>query len=805
MSLGVKTVWRAHACASAASGLSLSPRDLPRILPLNPRTRQMRWESTQATKSTRSNSPVETSETTKADELIEPPSIVRKVPPKPVELPAIPEEPSDVTVINASPSAVRRSVLRSVVKQRASTDSMNPVLVKPVQWYPSKHEVVRSVRKSYRSKAIQDLWAYAREREEKLGVDWRSVVSFLSKVTPKFGSIFDFKVTVGKGAAHEVRKLLPRGPTAEPGQLQQSTRALVRVDHVDNSEGTLHLTLTGSAHSVRMALLDLLKTSGHIMAVRVLDSDSQGMLRDLWQQQRNDLNSVKLLPLGETSSGDFPIKHTATKETQSDDRVLTLTREQTPSVFQLQNRRQYRLTRRADQIPRPTIWTRASVEAYIALLVYGVVPSDLKASLYKDHSDHQHIVVSSLMDIFNDEQARKSLTPNGLAMALAYIQDRKLAFRPAARAIFNQAEIHNLPLDTRICNLFLRGSAISGDLDGFDAMLKMMARKNLHADSESWISLLTLVEEIDAKRYILGKMRKKGLDRIQSAVVKAGRHMAPFELENFIKQTRPMKEFVEHQDDLHGMMWLNQPTLNRLVDMLGRHGKHGMIDELLNLVHDSRRTVPNAITLNAIITHNRSTRQILETIRMFQTRWPAATIFDEDTYDMLFRIAWKTRSPNMISVIWHYASFDRQASSKMKHDIHKFLRQDKDLGRMSMLKMWEGPIVGEAALTLLRSQHTNTLGATIARWHGAKAHLFKPTHSFGAKLVEAYETDRKLHAKIKEGDPMTASMREQLMVDIPLRRREYRRLSLVAPATKRTPEPSGGSSRENKESKLYLV
>ncbi|KAK9415595.1 hypothetical protein SUNI508_10254 [Seiridium unicorne] len=735
MSLGINSVWRARVCASNARGLSLSPspRDLPRVLPPYQRHRHVRWESTKPTEST---------EPTTAVGADVPARIVRRVvvSKQPGGLAPETKEVSHNKVINASRSAVRRSVLRRAIKKRANDDSRNPVLVKQGQWFPSKDEVARSARKSYRSKARQDLWAYQRAREEKSSTDWRTVVSFLSKLTPTFGSIFDFKVTVSRGAAEEVRQLLPRGPTAEPGQLQQSTRAIVRAEHVNEVDGTLNLVLTGSAHSVRMALLDLLKASGHIAAVRVLDNNSEGMLRDLWQQQTNDLNAVKLLGMGETNS---------------DDKVLTLTREQDRSEYQPLAHRHYTLTRRVDHIPKPAIWTRDSLESYIRLIVFGVVPSHLTAALYKRPLDHQQTVVSLLMDLFHSDASRKALTPKALAMALAYVQDKKLTFRPAARAIFNQAEIHSIPMDTRICNLFIRGSAISGDLDGFANVLKMMARKNLHADSDTWVSLLMLVEDVEAKRYILGKMRKKGLDRIQSALVKVGQHMAPYELEGSLKQLQSIGDFVRLQDGLFGPLWLNQTTLNKLLDVLGRNGRQAACDELLDFVYESSRAPPGAVSLNTIISHTKSVSAILAQIQTLQARWPGHIFFDQDTYDMLFQIAWKNRSPNMLRIIWHYASYARQTSSKMRYRMHEFLSNNENLGRMSLLKTWEATIVGEDALALLWPRHKFTLGATIARWHGAKGHLVEPSVSFGTKLAEAYEMDCKVHAKTKEGELMT--------------------------------------------------
>ncbi|ETS74600.1 hypothetical protein PFICI_13084 [Pestalotiopsis fici W106-1] len=760
MSLGFRTVWRAHTCALTASGLSLSPRELPRVLHHYQRSQLNRWQSTNSAEPKRHD----TSTPVPNDHSV---SQFRRVSPSLQN-----EERDEPEREQLSPSALRRLAIHRVIKKsrKRKIQNKNPALIKSRQWYPSRHEVVRSDRKSYLSKARQDLWAFQRAKDDNPGVDWLSTAHFLSKLTPKFGSIFDFKVIVGQGAADEIRKLLPRGPTAEPGRLQQSTRAVVRVDETDNADGNLHLTLTGSAHSVRMALMDLLKASGHITAVRLLDNDAQGMLRDLWHQEKTNLDSVTLLDRDEAGAGD------------QDDRSLTLTAKLSPSGYQWQKSRYYVLNRRADQIPKPAVWTMESLEKYIALLVYGVVPAHLHSSLYKKPTDHQQIVVSLLNEIFHSEQSHRSLSTEALAMTLAYIQSKGLTFRPTARAIFNQAEIRNIPMDTRICNIFVAGSVRTGDLDGFHNVLKLMARKSLHADSETWLSLLKIMEQPDAKHYILRKMRKLGLDRIQSTLVKAGQHMAPFELEKSLNNIHSITEFIEEQDAQHGAIWLDRITFNKLVDVLGKNGKHNMCLDLLDLIYESRRTSPGSDTLNTIITHSRSTQDILDVMRKLRTMWPAAVLSDRDTYDMLFQVAWKTRSPNMLRVIWHYATYARQASSKLRYRMNKLLSSEgpHDLGRHTLISPWKAVIAGETALPLFESSKKDQLGTSIARWNGAQSNVSRLSASLEDKLIEAYDMDRKIHATLKEGG-IAKEDREKLVVDLPIMPRDPKRLSLWPP------------------------
>ncbi|KAI1851021.1 hypothetical protein JX266_003686 [Neoarthrinium moseri] len=749
MSLGVRSVWRARACASTVGGLSLIPRGVPRgQAVVYPRYDPRRHVSTEP-----ASHPVHEALTTR----------------RPTQPPADPADefqdvfkeafsgksqdaPKDEPATR-SRSAFRRAVLRRVIKKR-SASAEDSALVKPSRFYPSKHEIDRNNRKRRQSQARQVLWTSARAAEGRLGTNWRKVERALSKLTPKFGTIYDFKVTVGRGAADEVRKFLPRSPTS-PGRLQESTRAIVRINDVDEADGRLKLTLTGSEHSVRRALLDLLRASGQISAVRVMDSDSEGMLRDLWRR-KDTLRSVELL-----------------KECDAvpNDRVLTLHREQSPVIAlgSRPKRHNYKLSQRADDIARPAIWTKASLEEYVAALVSGVVPMHLMGSLYPpDGPDHQQTVVSLLVELFQSESLRDSISTEALAMSLAYIQEKHLTFRPAARAIFNQAEISNVPMDTRICNLLLEGSSRSGDIDGFDAVLKMMTRRGYHADSESWLQLLMLVEDAKAKREVLRKMKKKGLNRIESTLAKAGRHMAPFELEDALPRLTSIERFVEQQDMKYDPVWLDAVTLNRLLEILGRNEKHAMVNELLGLVSTSSRMQPDVVAVNTIITHQRNIRDLMETLCFIGSRWPG-TRPNQETYHILFRIAWRIRSPNMLRVIWHYACYDRQAGHKMRHQLNVFYRKEENLGRLSLLKTWEDSILGEQALAALRDGGSNsfTKATYAARWHGERSLSSKPEEPFFSKLAEAREMDRRVHNKIKEGEVIAASVRDALTIEIP--------------------------------------
>lgn len=756
MSLGVRLLWRAQARALAASGrLSLIPRDHG-IGPANPRwlPGRVRHASTEgpggADIATEASGVTDAAtEIENAPETAKESVAFRRVLSRPETRPK--EDSIKIPTI-------RRTRLKQMTKQRVELGA-NRALVKPAAWYPDKWETERAARKRRVSLDRQVMWTRAREIEEKSELNWLAVLKFLGRLTPKFGAIFDFKVVVGPGAAGEVRARLPTS-LLDPSQLERRTQAIIRQDDTapEDDDGSLRLVITGSEHSVREALLELLTDLGEIKAVRFMDGNSEGMFRDLQQEDKNRLGSVRLL---------------SRDETEPNDKVLTLLRQEYAFERSQQaepKKRYYDLHQRADEIPRPSVWTTSSLEEYVRKLVYGVVPLNRARALYKRGPSHQDTVVSCLVDIFNSRQLRKFLSPEIVALALEYVEDKGSTFRPAARHIFNQAEVSRVQLDTRILNKLILGSVRVGDLGGFDAVLKIMARKNYYPNSETWIMFLHLVEGLDAKHMVIRRMQSKGLHRIQSVLLKTGRHMVPYALEHSLQKKESIGgsigDFVQQQTLLYGSGWLDITTLNRMLDILGRNSRLDLCKGLLDVVYETGQTRADVISLNTLITHTRSVGDLIATIRQLQTRW-RYIVPDEATYDLLFSIAWQKRSPNMLRVIWHYACFAGLASGKMQARLNALVCREAEHNRKLLLKQWQFAILGREAPG--QGHVPRAFASKVAVHHATTALAQEPLLPFSAMLREAYDLDRTVHERTREGTDMTAAVRDSLTVVIPLK------------------------------------
>ncbi|KAI1495073.1 hypothetical protein F5X96DRAFT_614523 [Biscogniauxia mediterranea] len=743
MSLGVKLLWRAQSCTRCVKGLSLIPRESHSRLFLHQPTTSPRWLSTSrgVSKPSPGASLAQAAEATSLD-----------------------EDAADLDT--KLPSPLRRQILRQMIKTKPQLGPAQSALIEREKQYPTKHKSLGSLRKHKKSEARQILHDRSRKAREAQNTalpshDWRATMDFMLRHTPKFGEALEFKVVIGKGAAEDAREVL-LGPDMSLRHICRKHSCDIRVeDTSQHDDDVLVLSLSGPEVSLRKAMLELVRLVGKLTAVRSLDAAGETLLSDVWEGPSPIRLPIKLLTQREADVGDTT--------------TMTVSRDSVGGLLTTVSSRykKYRLEKRADHIPFPAEWTKVSFEEYIADLVYGQVPTHLVRKLYPTGPTHQETVVSLLLAAFGLEQARSAITVSALKLALGYIQSKELAFRPASRALFHQAELLHLPLDTEVFNAFLVGASRVGDLDGFNSIIRTMVRKGVYPHSHSWLAFLDMIKVPKVKRYIINKMRARGLNRLPSVLTVMGRHMALIDLEHSLSDASAdfdAQLFVEEHDKKYGIEWLDTITLNKILDILGNHEKLEACQGLLESIHATGRTVPDTYTLNTMIHHSRKIQRKIDIIRSMEARWPTVRLNDV-TYHEMFQVAWKQRLPNMLRVIWRYALLVRATTPKMRTSLVELVRQERGLSKQrALLKAWEDVIFGQAELKEMQKVQPPE---DLRRTHMVEIYLkvlqdMRAREKLSAKLQEAYDMDMEIHRLIKEGTVMTTSMRESLSVDIPL-------------------------------------
>ncbi|KAI1462808.1 hypothetical protein F4805DRAFT_409395 [Annulohypoxylon moriforme] len=675
-------------------------------------------------------------------------------------------EPSAYKSISSLNNKVRKRIIRS----RLGLKPMEAALVRQPIRHRNKRMLRYSLRQYRRSVARQILYDAAHKVSGKPIRSWRAALAFMLMVTPKHGEILHFRVVIGKDVSEKARQVLS-GPDTHIAEICRRNETFVQIEQQNqiSKGGPLTFILSGSEIAVRNSLRDIIGVVGAITTVRISDPAFRGLLVDVWKEAVGKRPETRLLRSGEAG------------ETAVDDKTITV---KSPLFPNHTTDKPYELRIRADDIAVPKRWTQSSFEEYVAALVYGRVPNHLARALYPKFPDHQQTVVSLLVDLFHARAARTSISLSATKMAIGFIESAGRGFRRASHSIYNRVRSLRLPLDAELYTTFLISASKAKDLNSFNRILRLMVRKGYPPQSRAWVAFLVMMPNPPIKRYIVEKLLEKNLGHNPMILRAIGREMATLDLEYVL--TRPYKlskphmpelgpppapmftidVFIDEQNHKYGRGWLDTITLNKMLEMLSRYGRLNSCKALLGLVRKFRYPLPDAATVNTMLTRTHGFAGQMEIFQGLLIRWPHL-VLDEITYHILFKAAWKRRYPNMLRVVWRYAVLTHKTNSKMRYTLSKLLMQTGDLSnRHKFLKEWEDVIVGQAELAEMRTSHPDRFYTRhILPKYLTPAQGMKPAVPFGIKLKEAISMDVEIHKMLKEGKIVDKQL---LSVDIPL-------------------------------------
>ncbi|KAI1091888.1 hypothetical protein F5B19DRAFT_456672 [Rostrohypoxylon terebratum] len=732
MSLGIRSLWRARNLKVHTGGLSPIPREQYNP-PFFPRSSPRQWYST--------------------------PVVVRRI--------IQPAKPKSI-------SAIENEHRKNMIRANFGAKPMEPGLIKRPFRYRNKRLARQSLRQFRRSVARQILYDATHKASGKPTRNWRAAMAFMLMVTPNQGEILHFRVIIGKDVAEKAREILS-GPDTHISGICRKNESLVQMVNEISKDGQLIFNLSGSEVAVRNSLREIIGVVGSITAVRISDRDLRNLMFDSRKNAEEGQSEIPFLrgeEVGDTTIND-----------------MTMTVKRSPSSTTHSIYKPYILNQRADAIPMPTKWTKTSFEEYVAALVYGQVPNHLARALYPKFPDHQHTVVELLVNLFLNRVSRPSISLSATKMAISFMESSGHGLRPLSHLIYWHVRTLGIPLDAELYTTFLVNASKAKNINTFNRLLRVMVRRGYAPQSRAWVAFLAMMPRPSIKRYIVGKLRERNLDQNPMILRAVGREMATVDLEyELLRRSTPLpttssaplppppvdfdiRSFIDEQNDKYGIGWLDTITLNKMLDVLGKHDLLDACKTLLGVVRSAKYTMPDAATLNTLLSRTKGFAKQMAILKTIFTYWHFLKP-DEGTYHLLFRLAWQRRYPNMIRVVWRYAVHERKTSSKMRYTLSKLLKQTGDFSsRTKFLKEWEDVIIGQTILSEIRASYPDGFHAR---------HLFpkylknglEPAVDFIVKLQEAVAKDMKIHRLLKEGKAVD---KRSLSVPIPLKRLEYGR------------------------------
>ncbi len=413
---------------------------------------------------------------------------------------------------------------------------------------------------------------------------------------------------------------------------------------------------------------------------------------------------------------------------------------------------------------------------YVAALVSARKVPSLSSKLYPPGTSHEQAVITQLHKVFNDPATQHALSSDALKLALSYMARNGETSRPDVRALYARMEAAGLPMDTAVYNILARSAVAAKDLVFFATVLRLMRRRAQPPNLSTWILFLRIIEAEEVRRYILHAMDRRGLFRAPNAVKLVSFELVSADMECAIQQGKDWATFSADQDRLYGSDWFSKSSANKIIEVLGRHGKFDEILVVIDQMLAEPSCQPDTVTLNTILTHCKLQNNFHEALRVLQKFGHQMPVLaDPITYHLLFSMAWRARMPHTLAVLWRYACLVDGTTYGMRRRVASLLRGsvgtrrtlrafglefpredapertpplDSDGGLLLLGEFVDAHGVYEATRSLEQSP---TRAKLVADWYRTKFGNEEPAGLLPDLLAETLRRDAQVHSEIKEG------------------------------------------------------
>ncbi|KAK4151408.1 hypothetical protein C8A00DRAFT_35936 [Chaetomidium leptoderma] len=541
------------------------------------------------------------------------------------------------------------------IRPRGPQDSI--AVVAPVISYPHRRENREAHNRNHRALTQQS--RIESRRLAPYAGDWRDILQILMKSTPTTKNKHGIKVILPR---HSVKALLSDHEN-NLWNIRSRTRCGLTL-YGDGGQGENidpYIMLSGQPAAMSAALDDILKLAQGVTVVNLQDP------------------TATAVPDGQQVSTATP----------------------TPVSFYKMpvSPRPYTLNMRADEIPRPRIWTIEAFEQYVAALTMGRLQGSFARKLYPEGQTHRDTVVQQLLAVFNDPAASAAVSGAAFKLALSFLTRAGMSLVGDAWALFDRVSSLGLRLGTDDYNLMAETAVKSKNLLSFRSIICKMVARGHAPNLRTWLLFVRVVEAVDIKRYILRAMHTKDFFSNRGAATQVSTEMADQDVYRAIQLSQDFDTFLAGLRELYGPDWrLQTRTANRYLEIYGRHSKFDESKQLLEYMFASQiGGKPDVISLNTVVTHCKRQSKIdlaVDFIRMFDEQG-RSVVADKVTFHLLFEAARRLRKPHLLGAVWRYAHMRGMTNHKMRHRGMTLLKEKEERALLHLTDrvrgLWESP------------------------------------------------------------------------------------------------------------------
>ncbi|MCJ1398705.1 hypothetical protein MMC11_001906 [Xylographa trunciseda] len=319
---------------------------------------------------------------------------------------------------------------------------------------------------------------------------------------------------------------------------------------------------------------------------------------------------------------------------------------------------------RAQDIPHPKVWSSSTFAAHVNDLAQSKVSRLMHRHVYSAQNTHRDAVHTTIMLLFEDESLKPYVTSEAFNTALSFYY--KTSNIASARKLFNLMNETHISISAETFNIMLRGAAVRKDLHNFTYLLRVMTRREVLPNADTWIAFLMVVNDKRAKLLITRYMREAGLLESSAMLRAVVGQIIDIELASHLAGDQDLESFISLMDSRYGPNWLSVSTANQICHILGENGLVSQAVQGLGVMAD-RGCRPDNVTLHIFLGHCRRLRQLqraIEFLQIFKSQYDVPP--KQNEYDSLFMLAWQSKLINCCKVIWQVACLEAAVSYRMQ-------------------------------------------------------------------------------------------------------------------------------------------
>lgn len=364
-------------------------------------------------------------------------------------------------------------------------------------------------------------------------------------------------------------------------------------------------------------------------------------------------------------------------------------------------------------IARPQVWSMTTFAAYVENLTLSAVNRHMNRYLYTEGQSHVTNVESTLKALFVDPWLSHCLTIESFNAALTFFYKHSMI--PSARMFLTLMEERHMDIPAETFNIMLRGASSRKDLHNFTFLLRAMIQRGIRPTADTWIALIMAVHSKAAKLRIVRSMGERGFMERRGIIKSVLSHLVPTEIVNYVESGQNIPNLFQDLDRKYGRHWLSVSTGNQMCQKLGEHGLMLKAFEVLDLMVD-RDCLPDSVTMMIFLGHCKRQKDMGGAIEMLDWFHDMYSLnLEEDVFDTLFMLAWRSCLYNCCRVVWRTACIYGTVSYRMQQLVMRSLIRNTPGQPQTRTQHWMKSI-GKVVIgvNLCTAQHANDPGKGLA-------------------------------------------------------------------------------------------